>query len=430
MPADNGLDPSGVLRYQWGAQTPARPATADPEAYRSIQSASLAVLAGISGITALDPARSEIQAMIGAYLPDPGLAAEAFGLSPFLLARSDVMLTDRGAVVSELNVTSRLGLFLEHDLMARHLEQDAGFAGQLRSAGLRRGSVGPAFLDLVRTLLGDDQDATIAICHGKLSALQKKHYLPGLIRHELRLAGLGALVAPLGALTPSASGPFLGASGPIRLIYRLFGPDDLRDDPALAGYLHDQASRGSLKILDGFVGECLATKLVLAYLSDPRWLGQLPGTLADSLAQAVPWTRILADGKAERHGKVIDLLPFALRHRAGLVLKPGFGSGGVWVVIGPDVSQQEWETAIASAARSRSPWVIQDFAEPSVEQVAMRSPTGVVVEEPRIVNYCAIMVAGECVGIMRRDGQPGQRMLNTMHRARAVPLYRQATSPQ
>lgn len=60
---------------------------------------------------------------------------------------------------------------------------------------------------------------------------------------------------------------------------------------------------------------------------------------------------------------------FAIQNRAGQVLKPAIGYGGVGVVIGADCTLPAWRAALDHALDSREPHVLQDYVEPAAIRI-------------------------------------------------------------
>jgi hypothetical protein len=125
-------------------------------------------------------------------------------------------------------------------------------------------------------------------------------------------------------------------------------------------------------------------------------------------------------------GRTVDLVPHVLGRRDELVLKPGRGSGGVWVVIGREETQANWAKAVAAALKTKIPWVVQEMVEPHVIPCASRSrpdPSAGISVSPRVANYGCILIDGRQSGLIRRDGDAGFINLNTVQNASAAPVY-------
>jgi hypothetical protein len=97
----------------------------------------------------------------------------------------------------------------------------------------------------------------------------------------------------------------------------------------------------------------------------------------------VLWTRLLSDRRtALPHGTTGDLLAHVRKERESLVLKPNRSYGGEGVVIGPSLSQEEWERAVERALADKERWVVQALANIPVYEFPVVGPDGAVHVEP------------------------------------------------
>ncbi|MBO4206939.1 hypothetical protein [Micromonospora echinofusca] len=112
----------------------------------------------------------------------------------------------------------------------------------------------------------------------------------------------------------------------------------------------------------------LHSKLTLGLLSAGRpWMTSAERALVD---RYVPWTRVLTDGRTDRAGRTVELVPFVVAHRDLLVLKAGLGESGKQVVIGREVDQATWVAAV-DAALADGTSVVQDLVVPRTCRVAL-----------------------------------------------------------
>ncbi len=115
-------------------------------------------------------------------------------------------------------------------------------------------------------------------------------------------------------------------------------------------------------MVNGFNAVLLFNKGLFALLSDET---ALPGTGSTSLtplerliiARHLPWTRVVSDRQTSWRGETVDLLPWVADHREQLVLKPTNDYGGKGVVLGWEVDQAVWETALKAAVDT--PHIVQ-----------------------------------------------------------------------
>jgi hypothetical protein len=97
----------------------------------------------------------------------------------------------------------------------------------------------------------------------------------------------------------------------------------------------------------------------------------------------IPWTRLLAGRRTLLpNGQPGDLPDFTRREREHLVLKPNRSFGGEGVLVGPAVTQAEWESALDKALADKDRWVVQQLASIPVREFAVLGPEGRVHDEP------------------------------------------------
>ncbi len=97
----------------------------------------------------------------------------------------------------------------------------------------------------------------------------------------------------------------------------------------------------------------------------------------------VLWTRVLSDRRtALPDGTTGDLITYAHDEREALVLKPNRAYGGEGVVLGPSLSQEEWDAALDRALADKERWVVQALATIPVSLFPVVGPDGAVHVEP------------------------------------------------
>src|SRR5947209_7084752 len=95
------------------------------------------------------------------------------------------------------------------------------------------------------------------------------------------------------------------------------------------------------------------------------------------------WTRILSDRETRLpDGRDGDLLEYVRREHETLVLKPNRSYGGEGVLIGPALTQPEWESAVERALADKDRWVVQKLASIPVGEFPVVGPDGRVHVEP------------------------------------------------
>lgn len=179
----------------------------------------------------------------------------------------------------------------------------------------------------------------------------------------------GRMGIPCRITTPESlrheGGQLRDADGtPIDLVYKRVLLHELVarggvDHPLLAA-----VAAGDVVMVNSIHGKPLHKKASLAVLTDERYQSRFSSAQQDAIARHVPWTRVVEERKTEREGQSIDLVPWMQRERERLVIKPNDDYGGAGIVLGWEVDNQVWESAIARA-----------LSEPHVVQRRIALPT-------------------------------------------------------
>ncbi|MFG1779987.1 hypothetical protein ACGFIG_26595 [Micromonospora sp. NPDC049048] len=148
---------------------------------------------------------------------------------------------------------------------------------------------------------------------------------------------------------------------------RNFTIPDWLDAGLDTSYVQDALDNGCL-LVGTQTSTFMHSKLTVGLLSEGRpWMSAAERSLVD---RYVPWTRVLSDRRTTREGREVELLAFVLAHRELLVLKAGLGESGKQVVIGGEVDQATWESAVTEAVADGTS-VVQDFVAPRTCRVAL-----------------------------------------------------------
>ena len=121
---------------------------------------------------------------------------------------------------------------------------------------------------------------------------------------------------------------------------------------------------GATCLVNPFSCKPLHKKASLAVLSDERNEKYFTGAQRSAIRRHVPWTRVIEERRTRANGKRVDLLPWILKHRDQLVLKPNDDYGGAGIVLGWEVEPAAWERAVA-----------RGLAEPSIVQRRIALPS-------------------------------------------------------
>jgi uncharacterized circularly permuted ATP-grasp superfamily protein len=153
-------------------------------------------------------------------------------------------------------------------------------------------------------------------------------------------------------------GKLVAAGTPIDLIYKRVLIGELIAREGLQHPIVRAVRSGTVCMVNPFRCKILHKKASLAVLSDERNAGLFGGAERRIIADHIPWTRLVQERKTEFGGQPIDLVPWLARNRERLVLKPNDEYGGAGIVLGWEVGDAEWATALQRALAE--PFIVQE----------------------------------------------------------------------
>lgn len=93
-------------------------------------------------------------------------------------------------------------------------------------------------------------------------------------------------------------------------------------------------------------------KAIFAFLTDPQYQEYFSAQQLYAIYTHVPWTRLLKESKTTGpKGESIELLPWALKNRKNLILKPNDDYGGRGIFVGWELDDAAWESALQEALK-------------------------------------------------------------------------------
>jgi hypothetical protein len=113
-------------------------------------------------------------------------------------------------------------------------------------------------------------------------------------------------------------------------------------------------------LVNPFRARVANNKKLFALLDDPRFAHLVGRQEREVVEAAIPWTRVLRDGRVGYGEWVVDLLEFASDNRERLVMKPASDYGGNQVVLGVESDQAAWDAAIEAHTRDDD-FVVQEY---------------------------------------------------------------------
>jgi uncharacterized circularly permuted ATP-grasp superfamily protein len=157
--------------------------------------------------------------------------------------------------------------------------------------------------------------------------------------------------------TELSGGRLVAGGKPIDLIYKRVLINELVQREGLDHPVIRAVRSGAVCMVNPFRCKLLHKKASLAVLSDERNVGLFADDERQAIAAHIPWTRVIEERTTRFRDKTVDLVPFIIKERAQLVLKPNDEYGGKGIVLGWEVDDAAWEQAVRTALAE--PFVVQ-----------------------------------------------------------------------
>jgi uncharacterized circularly permuted ATP-grasp superfamily protein len=135
----------------------------------------------------------------------------------------------------------------------------------------------------------------------------------------------------------------------VTLIYRRVLLHELLEESEAARDLLQAYRDGAVCMVNSPRSKLLHKKAVLALVSDPDsglTLSQEERKIVDA---TVPWTRLVRTGETAYYGRRVHVMEHVVAHQERMVLKPSDDYGGRGVVLGWEVSAEEWLRSLTDA---------------------------------------------------------------------------------
>jgi uncharacterized circularly permuted ATP-grasp superfamily protein len=152
-----------------------------------------------------------------------------------------------------------------------------------------------------------------------------------------------------------------GGEIPIDLVYKRVLTSEFLvryGDAALDHPLAQAYRDGKICMVNSFRAKLLHKKSIFAMLTDSTLQDRFTAEERAAIERHVPWTRMVQKMQTTYQGAPIDLLEFARAKQERLLLKPNDEYGGKGIVIGWEVSRDEWAGALKEALDT--PFVVQE----------------------------------------------------------------------
>ncbi|MEV6309018.1 hypothetical protein AB0M10_10505 [Streptomyces sp. NPDC051840] len=402
-----------------GTWRPLRPAFVDREHYEELGRVSARLMTLL-----LDSCRrrattaGELQDVLGVDPADTPLLSRAEPLDESLLvaARPDVVYRSGIPWFVEFNIDGALGGTLQADLLASR------FRDLCRPLpGGNRIDAPPSAVDsrfaCIRRSLELSEGSRVAI------PVFSKGAAPGLEEADAFLAWLGPMcesgrehgmdtvACRMDELETGEQDILLLDGRQVDAAFRLFLSFDQPPGDGLDALIR-AVRAGRVRMHTSEATWLLSDKTTMAWLWEDK--ESLPNADQRLVERHLPWTVLFpASGTGGP-----ELLAHALSHRSELVLKPAGGYGGGGVVLGPEVSDEEWREALERAAREGR-HILQRHVTPDRLALDFHDQETGAVEQAEVPFVLGpFMFGGAPSGVLVRHGVPGGGpVLNAHHGA-------------
>jgi hypothetical protein len=393
-----------------------RPNFVSPEVYAEVQGVCRGILGAIDKLETrlgpelwervdLTPAERELMAI------DPGYRRA----SP--TSRLDAFLTPSAYQFVELNAESPAGiayadvladLFLDLPVMKRFQERWTveRFRGRERLL--------ETLIECYREGGGQEEHPTIAIVDYADVPTRTEHLL---FRDFFAEKGHPAFVCDPRDLT-FERGTLRYEGHVIDVVYKRLLVNEFLERVDELQPLLEAARKRAVTMVNPFRCKPLHKKAIFAVLTDDDLQGLFTDAERSAIPRHVPWTRRLREGRTRRGGREIDLPVFVRDHRDELVMKPNDEYGGKGVYIGADMSEAEWQAALAEALRSS--YVVQEKVELRRESFPELGPEGLRMRD-LVVDLDPFIFQGEVEGFLTRLS--GTSLANVTSGGGQVPAF-------
>lgn len=160
--------------------------------------------------------------------------------------------------------------------------------------------------------------------------------------------------------TEYRNGRLVAGDFEIDVIYKRVLITELIEEGGLDSPVVKAVRDNAVCMVNPFRCKMLYKKTSLAVLSDEKNADMFDSSEMTAIKAHVPWTRRVEERRTIYGDSPVDLIPFILKYQEQLVLKPNDDYGGRGIVLGWQTNASGWETAVADALKSDSPFIVQE----------------------------------------------------------------------
>jgi hypothetical protein len=268
-------------------------------------------------------------------------------------------------------------------------------------------------LNCYREAGGQGANPTIAIVDYEDVPTRAEHHL---FRDFFEQSGYPAVVCDPRHLTYEG-GRLRHEGRPIDIVYKRLLVNELLDRLDELQPFLSAARERAVTVVNPFRCKPIHKKAIFAVLTDDELQPLFTEAERAAIATHVPWTRRVREGHATREGRTIDLPGHVRANRERLVMKPNDEYGGKGVYIGWEMSQADWEAALAEALRGS--YVVQEKVDLQRETFPELSPE--LRFRDLVVDLDPFVFEGEVEGFLTRLS--GTSLANVTSGGGQVPAF-------
>ena len=357
--------------------------------------------------------------LVGLTEPERAMVALDPGVgSPSPLSRLDSFLTPTSYRFVELNAETPAGLGYAEVLSEVFLE--LGVMRELQKT-FRIHRPRPC-AKLLETLIacyrqrgGEKPHPMIAIVDYEEVPTRTEHHI---LRNLFEAEGASAIVCDPRNMT-FEGGSLRHEGVAVDIVYKRLLVNELLEKGDLVKPLLDAARAKACVFVNPFGCKPIHKKAIFAVLTDEAHHHLFSEAERAAIAETVPWTRTVREGRTRYEGAEVDLVPFMREpnRRAELVLKPNDEYGGKGVFLGFESSESQWDAAIGAALSS--PYVVQKKVEIGHQKFPTLGP-GLPLRD-LVVDLDPYLFFGEVEGFLTRLS--GSSLANVTSGGGQVPAF-------
>jgi len=205
----------------------------------------------------------------------------------------------------------------------------------------------------------------------------------------------------------------------VDIIYKRLLVNELLEKADEVKPLIEAARAKAVVYVNPFGCKPIHKKAIFSILTDDEHQKLFTDDEKRAIAETVPWTRNVHEGRTTFEGRSIDLIPFIRdpEQRANLVLKPNDEYGGKGVFLGFECDAAQWDAAIDASLKA--PYVVQRKVEIARQPFPTLAPG--LPSRDFVVDLDPYLFFGEVEGFLTRLS--GSSLANVTSGGGQVPAF-------